>query len=75
MSVRFCSGISHIVCVPFRLCGKQSMFTPSSVAIVVLISCREGRYGLLMIVNARKFGMVKNIGITIKEMDNIIGRR
>ena len=28
-----------------------------------------------MIVNARKFGMVKNIGITIKEMDNIIGRR
>ena len=51
------------------------MFTPSSVAIVVLISCREGLYGLLMIVNARKFGMVKNIGITIKEMDNIIGRR
>ena len=28
-----------------------------------------------MIVNARKFGMVKNIGITTKEMDNIIGRR
>ena len=49
------------------------MFTPSSVAIVVLISCREGRYGLLMIVNARKFGMVRNIGITIKEMDSIIG--
>ena len=51
------------------------MFTPSSVAIVVLISCREGLYGLLMIVNARKFGMVRNMGITIKEMDNIIGRR
>ena len=51
------------------------MFTPSSVAIVVLISCREGLYGLLMIVNARKFGMVRNMGITIKEMDNIIGHR